>query len=143
VAAYATIADLETHGVSAVALEDVKLTDRTTALEAASRVADSYVRGAVTLPLAAPYPIELVRAVSQIAAYDLLSVRGMAAESDLGRRAEAATRWLRAIGEGDVKPGWADSSEDATVGYDGPYVVAPGIDKDGNATVETPTPRGF
>lgn len=145
-ASYATVADLERHGVSRSALEDVNLEGQEAALEAASRVADSYLRGAVSLPITAAdgvYPVELVRAVAQIAAYDLLSVRGMTAESDLGRRASASEKWLRAIGEGEVRPAWADSSEDATVGYDGPYVVSPGVDQDGNATTETPTPRGW
>jgi phage gp36-like protein len=148
VAVYATPSDLTTHGASDLALGDVDLDAQHKAIEAASAEADSYLRVRVALPLTAPaagasYPLDLVKAVCQIAAYDLLAVRGMAAESDLGRRAADARKWLQGIGAGDVIPAWATASVTGATGFDGPYVLEAEVDSAGEVTIGAPSLRGW
>jgi phage gp36-like protein len=139
---YATRSDLAALGVNEDVLGDISPDTLEASLSAASLLADSYLRGKVGLPLKpgsdGTYPLDLRRAVCQIATHDLLSVRGYASEGDeanIRRRAEAARDWLEDIGAGAVKPAWVDSSDDGATGYDGPFVLGP----DGSA----PSPRGF
>jgi phage gp36-like protein len=126
VAAYATQEDLGRYGVASTALADVPPEDLSAQLEAASRVAESYIAGRVTLPLKEPIPEELKQAVCKIAAAEALPVRGVDPEvqEDFGKRRKEAIDWLRDISAGTANPGWLDSSEDGVVSYDGPFVVS-------------------
>jgi phage gp36-like protein len=112
------------------------------ALAAASRVADGYLAKRCTLPLKkdtdGKWPVDLVRAVCQVASYDLLSNRGVGPEADgglLGERYRDARRWLEGVADGSVVPPWTDSSADGAPGYDGSFVLGPSAD----GSVETPT----
>jgi phage gp36-like protein len=145
VAAYATLAELSKFGRAGKALDGLDTSTRTEQLEAASRVADGYLRGRVTLPLKGPFGKDLVQAVCKIAAFELLGNLGLnpEVEQDLSKARSESIAWLRDIASGTATPEWLDSSVDGAVGYDDDYVVVPGLDDDGNATVTAPTPRGL
>jgi phage gp36-like protein len=110
---YATPSDLYRLALRAPALNGISSADQNQALEAASRVADSYLQARYQLPLAA-WDYDLRRAVAIIAAYDLLSGRGFAPEGSdehVRLRYEDAIRWLRDVSLGVVTPvGIVDAS---------------------------------
>lgn len=105
---YASPADLEALGLPARALQGVPQGDIALALEAASALADSYLRARYRLPLQS-WGRELARAVVAIAAYDLMSRRGFNPErpedENLRLRYEDAIRWLEAVAAGRIDPG--------------------------------------
>lgn len=111
--AYADVADLYRLALRQAALSGILVADQNAALEAASRVADSYLQARYKLPLAA-WDDDLRRAVAVIAAYDLLSGRGFAPEGSdehVRLRYEDALRWLRDVSTGVVTPvGIVDAS---------------------------------
>lgn len=139
--AYATREELYRYGASQTMLANVVRDDQEAMLQAASDRADELIRGQVAVPVqrtGTAYPVGLVQAVCQIAAYELLTVRGFsdeAFEANMRKRAEAAIDRLKAIGRDEAHPGWADASVDGAAGYDGPFVLGP----DG----EAPSPRGL
>jgi phage gp36-like protein len=103
---YATLTDLTALGLRSAALAGISAADQQRALEAASRVADSYLQARYTLPLSA-WGIDLTRTVAIIAAYDLLAARGFASEGadeHVRLRYEDAIRWLRDVSLGVVTP---------------------------------------
>lgn len=101
--AYASRTDLTTHGLSSAAIGSISTTAQDAALDAASRVADSYLRARYTTPVTG-YGVDLTRAVCSIAAWDLLSVRGFdpqrGGDEAVRLRAEDALRWLRDVSAG-------------------------------------------
>jgi phage gp36-like protein len=76
VAAYATISDLENAGLPPGAISGLDYVVINSALERASRIADTYLRDRYTLPLVAPFDPALVDAVVQIASWRLMCRRG-------------------------------------------------------------------
>ena len=101
--AYATRADLYRLGIKQAALANVSTDDQDAALEAASDLVNSYIRSRYPLPLAI-WGEDLKRAVCAIAAWDLLSTRGIAPNNNgndsLKDRAAAAIAWLKDISAG-------------------------------------------
>lgn len=101
--AYASRTDLTTHGLSSAAIGSISTTAQDAALDAASRVADSYLRARYAVPVTG-YGVDLTRAVCSIAAWDLLSVRGFdpqrGGDEAVRLRAEDALRWLRDVSSG-------------------------------------------
>lgn len=101
--AYASRTDLTAHGLSSAAIGSISTTAQDAALDAASRVADSYLRARYTTPVTG-YGVDLTRAVCSIAAWDLLSVRGFdpqrGGDEAVRLRAEDALRWLRDVSAG-------------------------------------------
>jgi phage gp36-like protein len=73
---YASTTDLTNIGLPAQALAGVSFTIQTEHLTKASARIDSYLRAHYTLPLASPYPDEIVDACAHLAAYTLLVRRG-------------------------------------------------------------------
>ena len=143
---YATVQDLYRFGAPAAAFVEVSTLDQEAALEGASGTADGYLRAKFKLPLTA-VTTDLTRAVCQVAAYDLLSVRGFNPEqgSDINVRSryEDAIRWLEQVAKGTVTPALTDSSVD---GAGGPFVVQPQPSSSGGLPIVTPgapRPRGW
>lgn len=100
--AYATRADLTRLGIRAGALSGVSSDDQDAALEAASDLADSYLRSRYVLPLTG-YGDDLKRAVCAIAAWDLLSTRGynpQGSDEAIQTRQEQAIAWLKDVSAG-------------------------------------------
>ena len=116
---YASQDDLFRLGLPEGALRGVSPSTIEEALEAASRLADSYLRARYTLPLTA-WDGALSRAVAAIAAYDLMAVRGYdparGADEVLRLRYEDAIRWLERVAAGEVSPEVEDSTPDVREG---------------------------
>jgi phage gp36-like protein len=98
--AYADRTDLVRLGLRAEALTGVTTDAQDAALEAASDVADSYLRARYELPLTA-WGDDLRRAVAAIAALDVMTARGFSpaagADDLLMRRQEQALTWLKDV----------------------------------------------
>jgi phage gp36-like protein len=116
---YATQDDLFRLGLPERAFRGVSPSTIENALEAASRLADSYLRARYVLPLTA-WDEALTRAVAAIAAYDLMAVRGYdparGADEVLRLRYEDAIRWLERVAAGAVSPEVRDSTPDVREG---------------------------
>ena len=116
---YATLDDLFRLGLPEGALRGVPTATLEDALEAASRLADSYLRARYTLPLTS-WDEALTRAVAAIAAYDLLAVRGYdptrGADEVVRLRYEDAIRWLERVASGAVSPDIRDSTPETREG---------------------------
>jgi len=101
--AYATRTDLTRFGLPSGALTGIADATQDAALEAASDVADSYMRSRYTLPLTG-YGDDLKRAVCAIAAWDLLTTRGYDPNSGgdeaVKLRNDAAVSWLKDVSAG-------------------------------------------
>ena len=101
--AYATRADLYRLGLREEAFSAVSTTDQDAAIEAASDVADSYLRARYVLPLTG-YGDDLKSVVCRIAAYELLATRGYApgvgGDESLEARHDKATAWLKDVSTG-------------------------------------------
>ena len=117
--AYATQTDLENY-LAPAALQGVTSGVIDAALQAASDEADGYLRAQFTLPLVGNIPQDLVRAVCQIAAADVMAERGYSpdsgADSIFEIRANNARKWLLLVAEQKVTPSVTDSSSAAAPG---------------------------
>lgn len=103
---YASVEDLASLGLHVDAQAGIPSANIAAALEAASRLADSYLQSRYRLPLTS-WGQDLRRCVAILAAYDIMSARGFApegADEHLRLRAEDATRWLEGVARGSVSP---------------------------------------
>lgn len=120
---YATLAQLDEAGLPATALASIGSPARTAALVKASGVADGYLRKRFALPLSA-WSDDLTQVVCEIAAYNLMSVRGFnpASNADtlLAQRYQDAIAWLKDVARGLVEPDLTDATP--TVDEAGPLV---------------------
>lgn len=114
--AYADRTDLARLGVAAAALDGIEVEAQEAALDAASAVADSYLRQRFTLPLTA-WGDDLTDAVCAIAAFRAASNVGFnpaaGGNEALKNRHDQAIAWLRDIATGKASPGVTDSSTEA------------------------------
>jgi phage gp36-like protein len=143
---YATASDLETFGAPAAALDGLYSEAIAAQLEAASSVADSYLRNHYKLPIVAPYPPALTEAVARIATFNLLSVRGYNPEGDAGlleTRYKTAMRWLESVGSGKASP-LLIAADGPTANAGGPFVVQNRYDSSQDGfVVGRPSHRGW
>ncbi len=113
------------YGVNAEALVGIPDAAVEAAIEAASDFADSAFRARYNLPLLA-WGADVKRACAQLAAYDLLVVRGfnpeLGADSNMGARAELAQAWLRAVGRQEMHANVTPSPVQ-TPDFDEPRVI--------------------
>lgn len=104
---YANETDLERFGLPTPTLEGIDSPTKAAALDAASQIADGYLRSAYVLPLSA-YGADLTRHVVAIAVYDLLTRRGFDVDAGTDEhvrlRYQDAIRWLEQIAGGRIKP---------------------------------------
>ena len=111
---YATAAELAVLGLPAAALVNIPIGTQDEHLEKASGLLDSYLRAQHTLPLALPYPDEIVRACVVITAYDLIQFRGYNPDeydANFRLRYEDTIRWCEQLAAGTVS---LDQTADAT-----------------------------
>ncbi len=103
--AYATLTDLARFGLPSTALTGVSSAAQTDALEAASDVADSYLRARLAVPLTS-WGTDLTLQVCVLAAEIILSTRGLDPSRANGdvilTRADRARAWLKLVAEGKV-----------------------------------------
>jgi phage gp36-like protein len=150
VTAYATQADFASLGLPSKATAGVATTDIDAALEAASRVVDSYIGSRYDLPLVT-FDKSVTLAVCKIAAYELLSRRGFAAGAadaeGVTRRYEQAIAWCRDVARGLALPGTTTTTDQSKPPVDPqnqPYVLQPQTDSTtGTVMAATPTSRGW
>lgn len=124
--AYGTPTDLEDMALPAAALSTLTTAQKEKALEAASRLADSYFRENWGVPIANPNAA-LTDAVCAIAAWRLMSRRGFAPDapdSNLRTAYEDAIKWLEKCQKRECIP--FDETDDATpsVGESQPLVTS-------------------
>lgn len=114
---YAEIADLDRFGINADALRDMDADTKGDALDAASSLADSYLRGRYTMPLVS-WGDDLRRAVVGIAVYDLMSNRGFDEQGDaqIRKKYDDAIAWLKEVARNQAHPEILDSSGSSTTG---------------------------
>lgn len=117
-------------------------------LDAASSLADSYLRLHYATPLQVPYPAALVQKVCHIAAYNLISTRGFNPDGDASiyqSRHDSAVQWLRDVGSGKAAPIVVEAT--GTAGdTGGPFVVQPQVSSGPGGPVlslSSPKPRGW
>jgi phage gp36-like protein len=112
--ARATLADLYALGLPEASLAHVPPADQLKGLDAASGMVDTYLRSKHTLPLVAPYPHEIIRAESVLAAWDLITTRGhnpIGFDESLKERADGVMDWLKDLAAGRAHlPKGADST---------------------------------
>ncbi len=118
--AYATPAELDQLALPPDVARDVTDADKTAALEAASRLADSYLAAAgYAVPLTS-WGDDLKGVVCAIAAFDLAVSVGLAPEggetSNLYLKRRDALRWLERLARGEVRPVGVDPAPDAGAG---------------------------
>lgn len=114
--AYADLDDLARHGLPDAALEDLDDTTKSKALDAASSLANGYLRASgLVLPLTA-WGDDLTKKVCHIATWDLMCLRGFNPESQTNdvvrQRYEDAIAWLVAVSKGVVVPDGIEDSSD-------------------------------
>jgi phage gp36-like protein len=134
--AYATRTDLTRFGLPTAALTGVSTDAQDAALEAASDVADSYMRSRYALPLTG-YGDDLKRAVCHVAAWDLLTTRGYdparGGDEAVKLRHDTAIAWLKDVSAGRA----AVSGGNTTPGPSRPSRVASA------ASVSSSSKRGW
>ena len=149
-AAYATQADFQSLGLPAKATAGIPSGDIDAALEAASRVVDSYIGSRYDLPLAT-YDKSVTIAACKIAAYELLSRRGFAAGTadaeNVQKRYDQAISWCRDVARGIALPGPVTTTDQAKPPVDpqnAPFVQQrTGDQTTGDVTIGTPSSRGW
>ncbi len=116
---YATANEFTLFGLPMEALDGVSF-DVESHLEVASALFESYARGRYSLPLVAPYPLEVKQAVCVIAAYNIVQVRGYDPENGTDRsiRARYEDTLAGRPGMKSSRPG-AVAKESATVSCEG------------------------
>jgi phage gp36-like protein len=124
---YAAESDLISLQIPAAALAGITTAgiDPDDHLTKASGKVDSYLRGRYRLPLAAPYPDEIVTAACAIGAYTIMCARGFDPENgthvNIRMQHDDALAWLKEVAAGRVN---LDLQSDATGGsHDGGPIV--------------------
>ena len=115
--AYATTTDLVRFGLPAAALTGISTPAQEAAIDAASALADSYLRSRYTVPLTS-YGVDLTKQVCALAAEDLLTTRGFDATRANGDavtlRADNARAWLKDISAGRAAVSGGNTTATAT-----------------------------
>jgi len=126
---YASVSDLITYGLPATALGALSPAQQNAALESASKVVDSYLRGRYALPLTA-WGSEITEATCRIAAYNLLNVRGYnsaaGADENIAARYEQTILWLRDVQRQAAHPDVTPQASQ-TPNYDQPTVISSSV----------------
>lgn len=121
---YATVAEARRLGLSGRAFTDTDAGDFSANLQSASDEASSYLANQYQLPITA-WGDDLRGAVSKIAAYEFLSVRGLnpdgnSSDQNIKDRATQARAWLKDVGQGKATPaGIQDSTPSQVAGAPG------------------------
>lgn len=104
---YASLQDLTTYGIQAIAVQNVPTADQTNQLIAASSLIDSYFNGRYALPLL-QWDISVTMNAAYIAAYLLMSVRGFrptqGSDDTVRKNYENAIAWCQGVQRQSVHP---------------------------------------
>ena len=129
--AYATPEQLTLYSLAPGVAAAFSAEEQEAALDAASALVESYIRGRFDLPLADPYSLDIVTAVTDIAAYTLMKKRGFAPDTEDAKQFEGAysraVAWLKDVSMGKALPAGTVSDAGATQGstaQNAPYVIS-------------------
>lgn len=123
---YADHQDFYRYGLPESAVSDTELPSDAVAcaLLAATDDADSSIPRSAKLPLVQPYPFVLRQKVCQLAAGNVLAVRGYdandQADSEVKERSTAAERWFERMALGRIEPPWVDATPEE---YEGGPII--------------------
>ena len=125
---YGSIAGIENVGVRAEALQRFDAPQKNAALDGVTATMNGYFRKKFTLPFM-QVGADVHRCASILAAYDLLSSRGLSPDGrdqNIIDRADAEMKWLENVAKGLVVPDVTDSSPAAVEGVQsgGPRVIS-------------------
>ncbi len=137
--AYATPADLTTSGLPATALGSLTPAQQQAALDNASALVDSYLRGRYALPLVA-WGVEVTQATCALAAYYALSIRGFnpasGADTLIATRHEQALQWLERVQKRAAHPDVTPAAGNSPT-YDQPLVLSSSVTTQGGRVAAT------
>lgn len=140
--AYASTADLIALGLPATALGKLPPATVTAALGAATKRVDSYLRGRYALPLTA-WGSEITQATAVIAAFELMTVRGMGmsdgADALMLERYRMTIGWLEDVQKKAAHPDVTPQASQSPT-YDMPIVITSSVVTMGGARA---TNRGW
>jgi len=125
---YGSIAGIENVGIRAEALQRFDASQKNAALDGVTAMMNGYFRKKFTLPFLQA-GADVHRCANILAAYDLISGRGLSPESkdqNIIDRADAQMKWLEGIAKGVIVPDVTDSSPAAVEGEQsgGPRVIS-------------------
>jgi phage gp36-like protein len=125
--AYNSVAEYTARSIVSTALTGFTDGQKTTALDQAAAVVDSYIGNVTTLPLTS-YGEDIRGAEAKIADYEMLSRRGYnpdgGSDGNIRLRYEDALRWLESIARGNARLLSPENVDSATSTYEGgSYVV--------------------
>lgn len=124
---YVLVSEIGRYGGNVDAIASIAASDQQAALDAASGVADSYMRGRYRLPLLTWDDPALKKAIVAIAFYDMLSTRGFNPQSGSDRnvadRNVDAIAWLVRVQKQEAHPNVTPAA-DQSPGYDAPRVLS-------------------
>lgn len=128
VPARATVSDLASIGVAAARVLGVPTGQQQSELDAASDLIDSYLSRQYTLPLAAPYPRDIIKAECVLAAAGILDNIGWnpsspAEKAIMLRRDFYMAQWLPGIASGEIGPNIVGGDSSTSEGPSGPAVI--------------------
>jgi phage gp36-like protein len=131
--AYATRAEMYSMGIAQAALTGMSTDSQDMALEAASRMVDSYVRPRAGVPFPNPAPYEIKRATCVIAAWDLITSRGYSpqgVDQAVQNRYESTILWLRDVATGKAQLDYENDATPSTVEHAPLIACDDGVDWD-------------
>ena len=145
---YADLSDLTMFGLIGNALVNVSQAAQHAALDAASALCDSYLRGQFTLPLLT-WGYELTRATAIIAAYDLITTRGYNPGTILSANVDHSVRdryldvlaWLDKVRESRLTP--SNITDSSTTGSSSGSDGSVNVDVSADLQWVTGSPRGW
>lgn len=126
---YASLADLYTLGAPEKSFGQLTDTQKLAALESASTIVDTYLRGRYSLPLLA-WGFSITEATCRIAAYNVLSVRGfnpaVGGDSNIRSRYEDAMKFLDKVQRQQAHPDLTPQPDNSP-SHDQPFVITSSV----------------
>lgn len=126
--AYAVLADLYALGLPLVAMGSVSTAVQQRCLDGRNEFADDKLRARYKLPLQAPYPSSLVQSICQLAAWDVLVIRGYnpasGADVSIQARADLAFKWFDDVERQRAHPNVVEAAGSTDPGYAAPLIIS-------------------
>ncbi len=127
-AAYATLPNLYSLGMLAVAMGRISEAAQQACLDARNEYADDKMRARYRLPLQAPYPMSLVMNICHLAAWDILQLRGynpnVEGDKAVAIRGELALKWFDDVERQRAHPAVVEAIGSGDPGYPAPQVLS-------------------
>lgn len=127
VTAYAVLTDLYAYGLPLVAMGTVSTATQQKLLDARNDYADDKMRARYKLPLLAPIPESLKQNICQLAAWDVLVIRGYnpqsGADVNIRDRADMSLKWFDDVERQRCHPNVVESGTESP-GYAAPLIIS-------------------